>query len=74
MPNVEIGKLALEVPGLAPESGRRLAELVVEGLAGVEWPSAAPARVSATVPGEAGSGNVEHLAAAIVAELRRQLS
>jgi hypothetical protein len=71
VPTIKIGTLSLEVPGLSPEEGRRLAERVAFGLSGVEWPQTPPDRVAVTV--EAGSTGVDDLATIIVGELRRHL-
>ncbi len=70
---VEIDKLALEMPGLSAEEGRRLAEMVAEGLGGVEWPRSAPDSIDAEIVAEPGSTGLEQMARMIVAEIRRQL-
>lgn len=86
MAAIEIGRLALEVPGLSPGEGRRLAEMVAEGLAGVDWSGAAAGaagthrdRVTVTVPADLAAptlpgSRLDRLAATIIAELRRQLN
>jgi hypothetical protein len=73
---VDIGTVALEVPGLSAPAGRRLAERVAEGLGGVDW-AAAPASaitLSVTTEADVESVHLDLLAASIVSALRRQLS
>jgi hypothetical protein len=73
MAAVEIERLTLELPGLAPWQGHRLAELVARGLAQARWAPAQGAdglHVMVTPP--AGAASLDELAALIVAELRRQ--
>jgi hypothetical protein len=77
MPRVEIDRLGIEVPGLTAEQGRRLAEMVVDGLGGVQWPDQAPqssGKVSGTVDAGAGKAGLEEMAAAIVREILRQIA
>lgn len=73
MANVEIERLALEVPGLAPAHGHRLAEMVAKGLAAARWaPAQSADRVDVAVTASAQDASLEHLAGLIVRELRRQ--
>jgi hypothetical protein len=77
MPDVEIGKLAIEVPGLTAEQGRRLAQLIVDGLGGIRWPDHAAAskdRASVTVAAEPGKMALEQLADTVVCEILRQMA
>lgn len=77
MPRVEIDRLGIEVPGLTAEQGRRLAELVVDGLGGVQWPDRVPqssGNVSIAVDSGAGNRGLEEMAAAIVREILRQIA
>jgi len=77
MPRVEIDRLGIEVPGLTAEQGRRLAELVVDGLGGVQWPDRVPQNsgtVSIAVDSGAGNRELEEMATAIVREILRQIA
>ena len=75
MASVEIGRLTLDVPGLTPPDGHRLAEIVAKGLADARW---APARgaehIGLAVSAPATGASLEQLAGLIVAELRRRTS
>jgi hypothetical protein len=75
MSGVEIDRLALEVPGLPAEQGRRLAELIAVGLAQARWASAPSIdRLNVTVSSWPSEGSLEQLAGSIVAELRRRVT
>ena len=69
-----IERLALRVPGLSDQQGRRLAELVGEGLATAPHVQASGqfGRLEVRVTAEPGQ-DVSRLAQAIVAELLRQV-
>jgi hypothetical protein len=73
MADVEIDRLALEVPGLGPAQGRRLAELIAKKLSEARWVAAHGAdRVEVALPA-AGAG-LEQIAGLIVDEMRRRMT
>lgn len=72
MPDVEIDRLSLQVPGLSPEQGHRLAELVAAALERERFAPRAPATRVKVELASAGGG-VEQLAVTIAAALRRQM-
>ena len=79
MPDVTVDRLALKLSGLSESEGRRLAALIAEGLAAAPLffaPEDAPSRrvdtVNVNVPAVPG-GNVEQIAATVVADVLRQL-
>jgi hypothetical protein len=77
MPQVQIDRLGLEVPGLTATEGRRLADLVVEGLGGVQWPDKVRENSqNLTINVDAGAGKLalEEMAVAIVREILRQIA
>jgi hypothetical protein len=71
---LHIERLALRVPGLSEQQGRRLAELIGEGLAAAPHVQASGqlGRMELRVTAESGQ-DVSRLAQAIVAELLRQV-
>jgi hypothetical protein len=72
MPNVEIDRLTLDVPGLGPDQGRRLGEMIAARLAERRWAPPANkdhAQVAVTAP--PGDASLEQLAGLIAAELQR---
>lgn len=73
MAAVEIGRLTLELPGLALGQGHRLAELVAAGLAQARWaPAQGTDRLDVAVTASTDAASLDDLAALIVGELRRQ--
>ena len=73
MPSVEIGRLTLDVPGLAPDQGRRLGEMIAARLAQTRWmPPAGTDRTQVAVTAPAGDANLEQLAGLIADALQRQ--
>ncbi len=65
---------AIEVPGLLPDAGRRLGEMIAQRLADTRWTppkSADNAKVAVAAP--ANGADLETLAGLIVAELERQM-
>ena len=73
MPDVEINRLTLQVPGLPAEQGHRLAELVAAGLERERFaPQQSADKVQIDLP-SSGAG-LEQLANAIVTALRRQMT
>lgn len=75
MAGVEIERLALLVPGLPAEHGRRLVELVADRLAQVRWGSAQQfKRMDVTVTCWSTGESLEQLADSIATELRRRVS
>ena len=75
MANVEIERLSLEVPGLAPEQGRRLAEMVAKRLAEARLtPAQSVDRVNVAVTAPGGGGGLEQLAGLIADEIRRGMA
>jgi len=75
MARVEIERLALEVPGLAPAQGRRLAEMVAQRLAEARWtPARGADHIDVAVTAPAGDASLEHLAGLIIDELRRRMT
>jgi hypothetical protein len=75
MARIEIERMALEVPGIAPEQGRRLAELVAHGLAVHQWPAGEEKTtdsMAVSITAHAGL-STEQLAQMIIKELLRQL-
>jgi hypothetical protein len=74
MADVEIGRLSLEVPGIEPEQGRRLADMVAKRLAAARLsPARSVERVDAAVAAPSG-GSFEQLADLIVAEIRKGMA
>jgi len=74
MPSVEIGRLTINAPGLEPEQGRRLGELIASRLAEARWlpaGSTPSVRISLSQPG---GTDVDRLAALIITEMQRRLS
>jgi hypothetical protein len=74
MANVDIGRLAIEAPGLSPNEGHRLAQMVAEGLGGVRWTPIQADDMTVNVTASPGSISLERLAQLIIDELRRQLT
>ncbi len=75
MTDVEIGRMTLEVPGLAPAQGHRLAEMIAKGLAEARWtPAQGADRVDVAVTMPAGAASLEQLAGLIIAEMRRRMT
>ncbi len=73
MPDVEIDRLTLQVPGLPAEHGHRLAELVAAGLERTRFaPNRSADKVEVDLP--ISGGSLEELATAIVTALRRQMT
>lgn len=74
MADVDIERLSLEVPGIEPEQGRRLADMVAKRLAAAQLaPARSIERIDAAVAGPAGA-SFEQLAELIVAEIRRGMA
>ena len=74
MADVEIGRLSLEMPGIEPEQGRRLAGMVAKRLAAARLaPARSLERVDAAVAAPAG-GSFERLADLIVEEIRKGMA
>jgi hypothetical protein len=75
MADVEIERLSLQVPGLAPEQGRRLAEMVAKRLAEARL---TPARnldhVHIEMAARRDGESLEQLAGAIADEIRRSMA
>ena len=73
MAEVEIGRLALEVPGIGPAQGRRLAELIAQRLAQARWtPAHGAGRIDVGVP--ASGAGLDEIAGMIVDAMRRQMT
>jgi hypothetical protein len=74
MANVEIGRLSLQVPGLPPEQGRRLAEMVARRLAEARSaPGRSADRVDVAVKAPGGGASLDQLAGLIADEIRRSM-
>ena len=74
MTEVQIERLVLEVPGLAPADGHRLGEMVASRLARERWAPARNAdRIDVAVAAPAGDASLDELAGMIVDELKRQM-
>lgn len=72
---IHIDKLSLSVSGLSEREGRRLAELVADGLAVADLPAlAAGAPHALRVRLDAGGAGVEALSERVIAAIVRQLS
>ena len=75
MADVEIGRLSLEVPGIEPEQGRRLAGMVAKRLAAARLaPARSAGRLDVAVAAPAGGGSLEQLASLIVEQIRRGMA
>jgi hypothetical protein len=75
MADVEIGRLSLEVPGIEPEQGRRLAGMVATRLAAARLaPARSAERLDVAVAAPAGGGSLEQLAGLIVEQIRRGMA
>ena len=75
MPTISIDRLALKLANLSEQDGRRLAELIAEGLAQATIPVAGPAsldRLWVNVTSRPGM-ELDALAAQVVAEIVQQL-
>jgi hypothetical protein len=73
MAEVEIERLALEVPGLGPAQGRRLAELIAQRLSQARWtPAHGTDRIEVAV--SAAGASLDEIAKMIVDEMRRRMT
>jgi len=74
MPELEIGRLALNIPGLHPDAAPRLAKLVADGLGRAALPDVFRAeRLDIELSAGAHGASVEQLAHQIIRELLRQM-
>jgi hypothetical protein len=73
MASLEIGRLTVEMPGLAADEGQRLAEMIGRRLAEARWaPARHPDHVGITIA--QGQESLERLADLIADEMQRRLT
>jgi hypothetical protein len=75
---LDVERISLQVPGLSPEEGRRLAVLVADGLVSAVPSRAGDAKIGSLSVRTAGAGApldelAQHILDGITAELRRNL-
>ena len=77
MPDMTIERLSLNLSGWSETDGRRLAQMITDGLAAAPVPDGAASRDAmqskTTAPAPPAGGNMQELSDRIVADLVRQL-